>query len=184
MKVVFGAMLVAMVSACTLAGCAREETSVQELPVVEVPEPPPKTEPTPPDYGLVIDGGFDGEGQWRTASARVAGGVASLQVTGDYTLSRLHQNLAGLQSDSRYMLSMKIRAESTPDAPVVADLIGSGYESAKRKLQAEPTEITPTFNTFEKVMPTDVPPDTVTLRVFTTSTMPIVIDDVSLKKMD
>lgn len=133
---------------------------------------------------MVAGGGFGGPQGWAAHSARITGGKAILQKSGEFKLARLMQKVTGLEPDSRYVLSLRLRAEQAPDADVVADLVGPGYESARRRLAVTPEQILPRFKTFEKVVPTETPPDSVMLRVFTTSTVPVTVDDVSLTKLD
>ncbi len=164
-----------------IGGCGGKEEPPARIDVEEVP---PVAGEVPPDWGLVANGGFDSSEGWTTASVRFAGGTAILQKQEEFQIARAVQPIKGLEPDSKYVLSLRLNADSVPDAQVVADLVGPDYESARRKLIIHPDEIGVEPMTFEKVIFSETPPDSVALRVFTRSTKPVVVDDVALVKLE
>jgi hypothetical protein len=186
MRNALAGVLLAALAGCLVSGCGSKEPTKEMEPVTLTPteEPVPPGEKPPPDWGIVVNGGFDGTEGWMKASARIADGKAILQRTGNYSFARLLQTLPHLEENARYVLSVRLSAESTPDDKVVADLTAEGYQSARRKLSVLPEEIGPEAITFEKVVPAETPPDSVVLRVFTRSTKPVVVDDVALVKLE
>jgi hypothetical protein len=186
MRNALAGVLLAVLAGCLVSGCGPKESTKEMEPLTIKPaeEPVPPEEAPPSDWGLVDNGGFDGTQGWTTASARIVDGKAILQKTGNYSFARLFQTLPPLEENARYVLSMRLSAESTPDEKVVADLTAEGYQSARRKLVVLPEEISPEATTFDKVVPAEMPPDSVVLRVFTSSTKPVVVDDVSLLKLE
>jgi hypothetical protein len=164
-----------------VGGCGGKEEPAAR---VEIEETPPVEGEAAPDWGLVTNGGFDGGEGWATASVRVVDGKAILQRNEEFQIARAIQPLEGLEPDSKYVLSLRLSADAVPEAQVVADLVGPGYESARRKLVVHPDEISTEPKVFEKIMFSETPPDSVALRVFSKSTKPVVVDDVSLVKLE
>jgi hypothetical protein len=178
------AVIVSALATCLLASCGQKEakTETAQRPEDVAREvPPPKVEPSPP-RSLIRNGGFDAEEGWSAAPRAIRDGRATLQKGEGSEWAHLRQLVLGLEPNSRYALSLRLRAEQSPDDGVVANLIGADYASAR--LMVKPEEIGPEFKAFRRVISSDAPPDTVTLRVFTKSTVPIQVDDVSLTKLN
>ena len=182
---------VALLAAATLwalAGCGGEKPVKGEAPADRMAEQgaaAPATEQAGPDWGLVTNGGFDGSESWKLSTASVVDGEAVLEMTPESKFCAVSQSIVGLETNARYVLSVRARADTTPDSELLLDVIGKeGYRGGQRKLRIRPDEIGPEFRTFERVIPSDTPPRVVTLRVVSSSTVPVIVDDVSLTKLD
>jgi hypothetical protein len=181
------AALVATALVWTFAGCGGKEAVQEKAPPdqmadekVVAPE-----EQVAPDWGLVTNGGFDGPEGWKLSGASVADGQAVLEKAPDAEFCAVSQAIIGLEPDARYVLSVRARADATPDAELLLDVIGKeGYRGGQRKLRVRGDEIGPEFRAFERVIPSDTPPRAVTLRVVSSSTVPVFVDDVALTKLD
>jgi predicted small lipoprotein YifL len=185
MRRVLSAMLFGALALWLVAGCGQKEPEQEQMAppkkveaegVSQAAEPPP-----PPSWGLVTNGGFAGNNGWLAAPRTIVDGHAVLQKTEKTSWTCLRQTVTGLEPDSRYALSLTLRADTIPDDEVVANLIAKDYASAR--LIVKPAEIGPDFKRFERVVPSRTPPDTVTLRIYTRSSVPIMLDDVCLTKL-
>jgi hypothetical protein len=164
-----------------VGGCGGKEEPAAR---VEIEEAPPVVGEVAPDWGLVANGGFDTSDDWATASVRFVDGRAIFEKKEAFQIARAIQSIEGLEPDCKYVLSLRLSADSVPDAEVIAGVVGPGYESARRRLVVHPDEITTEPKTFEKIMFSETPPDSVALRIFTRSTKPVVVDNVSLVKLE
>jgi hypothetical protein len=157
------------------------------LSATTVSERPPEADPAGGAEGprqLVASGGFEHAAPWRPWMARIADGVAILSAHGDSGASRVRQPIQGLKPNCWYRLAVRIRADQTPDSWVMVDLIGDGYESPEQKLRIMPAEISSEFKTFERVIPSGSPPASVLLRLYSFSSLPVVVDDVHLSETE
>jgi lysophospholipase L1-like esterase len=157
------------------------ERLAQALEAPSTQPPPPQTSGRSTGASLVTNGGFDGLSPWDTISARVAGGTAVITRAVDADVSLVRQRLLTVEENTAYVISARLRARRTPNAPVIIDLVGTdNYENDRRKLVIPAARIGRDFKTFRKVISSDTPPDHVVIRVVSESTVPVVVDDVAL----
>jgi hypothetical protein len=178
------AVIIGALATWLAAGCGQKEPEQEpaQPPKEIVTEIAPREAEPSPTRDLIKNGGFDAKDGWSAAPRAIRDGRAVLQKTEGSEWAHLKQLISGLEPDSRYALSLRLRAEHTPDDGVVANLIGADYASARLIVQS--AEIGPEFKAFKRIISSGTPPDTVTLRIFTRSAVALQVDDVSLTKLN
>lgn len=134
-----------------------------------------------PSGQVAVDPGLDDRLAWECEYATIKDGVASLQSPDGVQVAQIRQKLKTLKPFTNYTLSVRVRAASTPTAQLSVDLyLEDVYDNPDQELVVLPSHVGPEYLTFYRTINTGSFPEQPYLRVFTFSTVPMEVTQVSL----
>jgi hypothetical protein len=119
--------------------------------------------------------------QWDALNAVFEDNGVVLQSPNGTSPAMIRQRTKRLRQNSVYRLSMRVQAERAPTATVHADLyLGDHYDSPEHELVIPEHAIMPVTHRFERLLNSGTFSELPYLRVFTFSTVPILIQEITV----
>lgn len=134
--------------------------------------------PTPAHTPLIRDG-MDSPAEWRLEGCVVEGGVMMLPRAGEAGPATAMRLLPPLPDTGTLVLTVRARA-TDPDSALHLDLWGFGLDDPAQQLTLQPVELGADFASTTILLPSGSSDHGIWLRVFTSSTSPIEVDDIDL----
>jgi len=130
---------------------------------------------------LINDSSLDNRLAWESMNASIAEGTVQIQSPDGVDPGMVRQVITALKPDTHYKMSATARALNTPTSQLSVDLfIDESYDSPDQELVVMPMEIGPNYTTFHRIVNTGSFTEQPYIRIFTLSTVPVEISDVSL----
>lgn len=130
---------------------------------------------------LINDSSLDNRLAWESMNASIAEGTVQIQSPDGVDPGMIRQVLTSLKPETHYKMSATARALNTPTSQLSVDLfIDESYDNPDQELIVMPTEIGPNYTTFHRIVNTGSFSEQPYIRIFTLSTVPVEISDISL----
>jgi len=134
---------------------------------------------------IINDPGMDNRLAWESMNASIAEGTVQIQSPDGIDPGMIRQVIAPLKPNTHYKMTATARAMNTPTSQLSVDLfIDETYDNPDQELIVVPMEIGPNYTTFHRIVNTGSFSGEPYIRIFTLSTVPIEIDDVSLVEVE
>ena len=151
-------LLAALLVACSVVACHREEGSSA----------------TP-----LIRDGMDDPSEWHLDGCVIEGGVLALRRVPSGGPAMAMRLLPPLPDSGSLVLSIRCRSVGA-DSALYVDLWGFEWDDPRQQMSLEARELTPEFAPSGTILPSGSSNRGIWLRVFTSSTSPIEVDDVDV----
>ncbi len=134
------------------------------------------------DY--MSDGGFDNRLKWEALNAVIGNGEALLESPDGSLPSMIRQRTRRLRQNRMYRLSVTAKALTMPLSNLSVDLfLNEAYDNPAQELVVKPASIVGSYETFYLNINSGTFDEPPSLRLFTFSAVPIVVDEVSIVEL-
>lgn len=134
----------------------------------------------PDSDDLILYGGMEQPGAWRLGNAAIEDGVLRLGVENEADIAVASQRLPPLAARGTLLLSIRAKAHGATD-DLNVDLYGFGWDSPLQQLVITPAELTDQFRRYATLIRSGSSDMGIRVRLFTSSTKPILVDEVVLR---